>query len=386
MRRVFRFTGSLIALAFGLSSIASAQSSEQSGGQPDWLSQAKIVAQMEGISVGEAVRRAKLQQKMAGKAAALENNPDYAGSWIEQGASSFKFVLGFKNGKRPAAGTGDSDVDANSEFKSTAYSLGDMKSYQARLSKALVTAGLSASVSFDLPNNKVVVHSADAEKIQALGAAGTIDVPPFVTFDKKEQFFKQEATVSGGGPLTNGTMSCTASFGVRGTVTGIATANHCIPYGNTTHRGISLGTNRGGAYSRGVTDRAGRDFTWYRNDANTYNNAVLYGSSFYGITTVAPQFPTVGSAVCIIKQDGTQPCGRVQRVSYQDGAAYPTVFVDRYITAGGDSGGPWLYGSIAYGVHQGQGCEDAAMTLNCASIFSPAATMPEVLGVSVITG
>lgn len=31
---------------------------EPSGGQPDWLSQAKIAAQLEGISVGEAVRRA----------------------------------------------------------------------------------------------------------------------------------------------------------------------------------------------------------------------------------------------------------------------------------------------------------------------------------------
>lgn len=35
---------------------------QETGVQPDWLSQAKIAADLEGITIGEAVRRARLQK------------------------------------------------------------------------------------------------------------------------------------------------------------------------------------------------------------------------------------------------------------------------------------------------------------------------------------
>jgi hypothetical protein len=38
-------------------------SAQENGGQPDWLEQARILAQMEGTSVGEQVRRYRLHQK-----------------------------------------------------------------------------------------------------------------------------------------------------------------------------------------------------------------------------------------------------------------------------------------------------------------------------------
>lgn len=53
----------LLAAAIGILSTAANGQSE--GGQPDWIEQAKIVAQMQGITVGEAVRRKRLQDKVA---------------------------------------------------------------------------------------------------------------------------------------------------------------------------------------------------------------------------------------------------------------------------------------------------------------------------------
>ena len=136
---------------------------------------------------------------------------------------------------------------------------------------------------------------------------------------------------------------------------------------------------------KGTTDRAGRDFTWYRNDSHTYNNAVKYGSSFYSITTVAPAQVSPSTSTCLIKQNGSQACAYVSEVATPPGGTHPAVILDRVVSVSGDSGGPWLYGSIAHGIHQGKKCDDQAMTINCRSLYSPAANMPAVLGVSVIT-
>ena len=70
---------------------ASAQSSDGTG-QPDWVEQAKLVAQMEGVSVGEAIRRGKLERKLAEQQARLETEANYAGSEIVRTQKSYKIV------------------------------------------------------------------------------------------------------------------------------------------------------------------------------------------------------------------------------------------------------------------------------------------------------
>ena len=63
---------------------------QTTGGTPDWLSQAKIAAQLEGVTVGEAVRRARLQNLAIKQAERFATDPDFAGSWIERSGNALK--------------------------------------------------------------------------------------------------------------------------------------------------------------------------------------------------------------------------------------------------------------------------------------------------------
>lgn len=67
-----------------------AANAQDVGGQPEWIEQAKIVAQNNGISVGEAVRRARLQEKLNRAIKRFENDPDYAGA----GSSKTQRIIG----------------------------------------------------------------------------------------------------------------------------------------------------------------------------------------------------------------------------------------------------------------------------------------------------
>ena len=371
---------------FLLTILASAPAAGQprdQGGQPDWIEQAKIVAQMEGVSVGEAVRRANLERRMAKQAERLEGTPGYAGSVIERDGKQFKIVHLFSDG-RSAVDTGDAELDKNSEVRNVRFSMKQLKEYAKSISSSLAAIDPNAYTSFSAKDNKLYVTTNAIEAVKtALSVTGTI--PEFVEFKTGGFFVSTEASVTGGGPINGTRGSCTAGFNVEGAVTGVATANHCIPYNLSTHRGLPIGTNRGGAYIADSVVAAGRDFTWYRNDSNTYNNAVGYQGGFYSITTIASATPPVNSVACLIKQNDTQQCAYIADVIYPSGGNVSVAILDRYISVPGDSGGPWLYGSVAYGIHQGKTCEDAALTVNCRSLFSPAANMPQYLGVRVRT-
>jgi hypothetical protein len=310
---------------------------------------------------------------------ALVNDDEYAGSWIVRDKSSFKVMHGFKNNAARKLATGDADFDGASESRATRYSLKELRATQDTLADALKAAGISATISLDVPGNALVVQSAETAKIKALAQSGTLTLPPYVTFSDKVRYFSNEAAIQGGGAMNGSGGSCTGGFNVKTTVGGIATAGHCVPYNLTTHRGASIGT-RQGTYST----TPGSDLAWYRNLSNTYTNAVTYGTGFYSITSVAPQVVAAGATICIIRQAGDQQCAYAQETATPPGGAGPVVILDRYITTPGDSGGPWLYGSVAYGIHSGKVCDDQAQTVNCKSIFVPAASLSKI-GVSVIT-
>lgn len=356
-------------------------------GPPDWLEQAKIVAQMDGVSVGEAVRRAKLQQRMAEAEARLSENPNYAGSYIDRRGNGFKIVHRFKGaGAKPS--TGDAELDTNSQFEASEVSMKELRDFQRVLSTALNTAKIVATITYDVPNGKLIVQTNDRAKIDALRTGGLLTIPAFVSFLSGSSFFGTEGTESGGGYLNGPGGSCTAGFSVRqGTTgpTGLSTANHCIPYGLTSHKGVALGSNsQTQAYQAGVTDAPDRDVTWYRNDANTYNNAVYVGTSFYLMTQVGPQSPGPGTSICVVKQNDTQQCAYVSAAQVPPGGFYPVVIMDRHITIGGDSGGPWIYSGIAYGTTRGPKCDDQQLTVNCKSTYVPATTMAQVIGINVL--
>lgn len=130
----------------------------------------------------------------------------------------------------------------------------------------------------------------------------------------------------------------------------------------------------------------GLDAAWYNNSANTYTNRVTYQTSYYTITSwSAPYpYPQANTLICVIRRDGTQPCAYVYSNNvYLDTALTdgPYVWMDRTITTGGDSGAPWLYGSVAYGIHKSESCNQARTF--CASMYTPAASLKN-MGINVL--
>lgn len=149
------------------------------------------------------------------------------------------------------------------------------------------------------------------------------------------------------------------------------------------HWGQPIGQLMGGP----VVKRDGLDVSWFRNSSYTYLNRVrISPTSYYAITSVGPQVPATNTPVCAIKRDQTQACAYVFNSfylmgpdgTYSDG---PYIQVDRDLAIGGDSGGPWLYGGVAYGLHKGNN-EYPVGTYK--DSYTPAASLPR-MGISVVT-
>jgi hypothetical protein len=359
--------------------------------QPDWLSQAKIVAQMEGTSVGEAVRRARLQQVAAEQAARFGADPEFAGSWIDRSGGGFKVVFAFRGEKRKDIA--DAELAGASAFQSARYTIGEFKSEIARLGKALKDQNIDAVFNVDAARNKVTLLSAQAAKIRQLMTNGQLNVPDFMDVQEAAGPLRRaDALVEGGGPTygefvdpstgQNTANLCTAAFTVySGSSRGISTAGHCNETsGRTqTHRSLPIGSLMATRVYAG-----GLDVAWFRNTSNTYTNRVRWTStSYYTITAIGadPYSLPKGTSICVIKRDETQACGySLATVSY--GTDGPYVGMDRNIAVNSDSGAPWLYGGVAYGIHSGDYLYASPSTYY--DLFTPASSLPN-MGISVLT-
>lgn len=386
-----------------LSQGASAQPEASTSGQPDWLSQAKIVAQLEGVTVGEAVRRANLIKRAQKQAERWVNDPDFAGGWIDRRNGGFKIVHAFRGSSQ--RNIEDSELAANSTFAKVRYSLGELKSEINRVGKILNAAGIDSVFSVDLEHNRVTLQVEDPSKVQALRDTGQLSLADFVFVVKGETKRRPEVAVDGAGETygefrdSAGYLTanpCTAGFTVISTAAissqwagnlpqgtkGISTAGHCNETAGLTqtHRTLNIGT-----LVETRNQVGGLDVAWFRNSANTYNNRVrLSSTSYYSITSV-PSIDTLytSTPICLIRRDSTQQCAYFKRLSaYAGGSDGPYVQVDRDISAGGDSGGPWLYGGQAYGIHSGDSPPDAAGLRY--SEYTPADSLPR-MNIKVLT-
>lgn len=235
----------LVGLATSIAAPGFAQ--ENDGGQLDWLSQARIVAEMEGIPLGEAVRRGKLQARLAREAERLSDDIDYAGSWIERDSRSFRMKHAFK-GTAKKLETGDAGFDKASDTVEARYSLREIRVGQDALVGALAAAGFAVGTTLDIKVNQLIVRSSNVAEIRALIASGAVSLPPFAVLSDKVRTYGIEAAISGGGALTGNSGVCTAGLNVRsGSVAGVSTAGHCVPYNISTHRGTPVGSVQPGS-------------------------------------------------------------------------------------------------------------------------------------------
>lgn len=227
------------------------------------------------------------------------------------------------------------------------------------------------------------------DRLRALISQGTITIPDFI--DVKDRPMKQvlEYDVYGAGSMYGEeagfpSYNCTGGFIVsNGSVRGISTAGHCSNHAGDlkTHRDQPVGQHMGAVYSE-----QGLDVSWHRNSTYTYLNRVrISPTSYYSVTSVGPQVPAANTTVCIIKRDETQQCAYILNSFYQMGAdgtysdgPYPQT--DRDLTVKSDSGAPWLYGGVAYGIHAGDNDYGGIWR----NYYSPAASLSR-MSINVVT-
>lgn len=166
---------------------------ETPAGPPDWLSQAKIAAQLEGVSVGEAVRRARLQNLAMKQIERFASDPDFAGSWIERSATAFRMVFAFKgNAQKQIA---DPELAGASQTTSAPYSTRELNAERQRLGQSLAAAGLAASYVVRARENDLVVYPSDAAKLRSLISSGSLTVAPFVKIEDGPLIVRNQALV-----------------------------------------------------------------------------------------------------------------------------------------------------------------------------------------------
>jgi hypothetical protein len=162
----------------------------------------------------------------------------------------------------------------------------------------------------------------------------------------------------GGGRLevsAGSSLACTAGFNVivvSGTTTGVATAGHC---GNSlTHENSNGDTEY--AMTFWAQHRGGwGDFQWHTT-SDTEGDTFYYD---WGLTRNVSSManPSDGQTICRFGQNTGAQCDTVADLdtcSTFDGIAHcKLVRMDHKEAAAGDSGGPWYYGTVAYGYHSG---------------------------------
>jgi hypothetical protein len=319
----------------------------------------------------------------------FQNDSDYGGAWIDRDARGFKLNVAFRGGKKPPLS--DSEVQGVTSYSTASRGMSELALARASIAKTLRQNGLKAAVSVDPRTQRMALYPDEPDKLRALIAAGTVTLPDFVDVKDGPLRFKPEYDVYGAGsmdlrtPSGNiGTTHCTGGFVVtNGQFRGIATAGHCQADGYTVvnHWGQPVGTFMGAThYDKGL------DVAWFRNSTYNYLNRVrISPTSYYSITSVGPQIPAANTPVCIIKRDQTQLCGYVLNYFYRMGSdgTYsdgPVIQVDRDLAIPGDSGGPWLYGGVAYGIHSG----DNQYAGTTRDVFTSAGSLPQ-MGLSVVT-
>lgn len=384
MKCVHGICAGLLLAAVASSPAAVAQTPQ--GSPPDWLSQAKIIAEMQGITVGEAVRRSRLQILANRQAERFAQDDNFAGSWIQQDRNGYKVTYAFRGGGNRTIA--DPELAAASNFENARYSLREIADERRRLTRLLEAQGISVGFEGNVVQNRLYLYPGDPAKVKELVSSGALTLRDFVVVLDMPLKRRREAAIEGAGPTTGEYIdptdglrygsNCAAGLVVVGSGTrGISTAGHCAKYSGQTslHNSLNIGTRKG------YREDSGFDVAWFRNDANTYRNRVrLSSTTYYTITEVAPLNPNRGSYVCVIRRNMTQACAYTRTNDIWFGSDGPYSAADRDLTIEQDSGAPWLYGGLAYGIHSG----DAETSVGVLSFWTQAAMLPN-MGITVAT-
>ncbi|MGK5552504.1 S1 family peptidase [Actinomadura kijaniata] len=359
---------------------------------PAELADLRLVARSDGIGVREAVRRwgwqgsflevtGRLQERYPGEYSGAGITGEGSGAWI-----------GFKGAIPPEAVTlartlpvpvriignkGFSEKELNDATVDNFFRIAGHPGVETAEGGYEITSGvIDISVAARTP------LSAD-ERRRLLGGRAEAPITVNVTIvDRVDAFPK---TRMRGGGFLNGDGICTAAFTVRkGRARGVATAHHCsrgnsrFRYYNHNHRGRFTTIKRRGSHGGRYGDMAWyssgayKAVPWFYYAPNRKRRVKLYG------------WPRVGQKICNYGRFTGAKCTKVHKngqcVKYSGLPRYCGLTAVRgEVTKRGDSGGPWYWGNVAYGILSGAKRIDHRTR----DLFTPVAGMREAMGVSV---
>lgn len=179
---------------------------------------------------------------------------------------------------------------------------------------------------------------------------------------KLDDSTNEDSNLRGGAVINgNGDGSCLASFVLKSTkhnATRVGTARHCIDSSTTSL--FTLHAIDGGSTTtltvQGLGSPTGMDLGLLSH-GGWNRQATFYADwnikrGVYGRSGL----PSVGEQVCHFRRINGPQCSTVLLHYYASGSDSRTIRVvsSHNISAGGDSGGPWFYGTTAKGVHRGK--------------------------------
>lgn len=171
-----------------------------------------------------------------------------------------------------------------------------------------------------------------------------------VTFDPKATSGVEEA--SGGAKLEvagTGSLHCTSAFSIiKNGVTGMLTAQHCTS--SFTHENYN-GASEYSASTVASTLGTNGDLRWYNTSTNEVPQFRADYSDLRNLYT-APGF-SEGQWMCHFGYGNGKSCDTVYRIGVSSGGVSNLIAMTHHYTTGGNSGGPWFYGTAGYGVHRG---------------------------------
>jgi hypothetical protein len=341
---------------------------------PDFIGAARVIAAQDGIPLGEAVRRIKMQERILRLQEKLlkEDPNNFAGIEIVADRTRQRVRVKYKgaSSKRLDAVVDDVDVRAESELAEARFSVAELLDAQSRLLASSAGFKGNVGVSLDFAKNGLFVKVKDAEALQNhLKAKGYASSVP-LTFAAGEPEVVDQARVTGGRNATD----CQTGFVVANYSgqRGVSSAQHCSDalgpqlYDAQTRESV-------GTWVYGLKDNAnGYDVNWYTSSAHTYAPYIYTVNGEVRITSSAGlSLMPASTRTCISR---TQPasssrpapaveCGTVYNPNYIIRNATTGVTSGPWVavtwnssiarTYGGDSGGPWFYGNAAMGIHKG---------------------------------
>lgn len=301
------------------------------------------------------------------KARLMNNERDVlAGFWVEH-SPQYKVIVRLARGGRDIV---DRYVAGGSlagmvEVCTGGVTLDQLQAARAEATRIIGSLGITFNSGMDAPGNRVEMYVTDRARLDAaLTAAGT-RLPTHVVVEEVPGLVREQVNIYAGLALSN---SCTTGFTVRSDVTGetgVLTAGHCTDRG--TYYADLILTFMGERYFGHGTGDGFHDVQWYKTPNHTdkpwAKDISTDSTPGYRVIVGAEYWVTqyIGEVVCHYGRITGYGCGKITDDTYDPDGNGPGVarFVRVHnsngddLGEGGDSGGPWMAGSAAHGIHQG---------------------------------